>query len=111
MGTRPPIPTKATTHAAVHVLQYIADAETPPSALLLCAAQSDNPAMVAIVTNLLLDALRVALFTVARLDETEERPPTLSVRRRGKGIKRQAGDEITILASVARCPNHQGLLS
>jgi hypothetical protein len=54
------------------------------SALLLSAAQSDNPAMVAIVTNKLSDALRLAPFTVARLDETEKRAPAPSVQPRAK---------------------------
>ena len=54
------------------------------SALLLSAAQSDNPAMVAIVTNKLSDALRLAPHTVTRLDETEKRPSAPSVRRRSK---------------------------
>jgi hypothetical protein len=54
------------------------------SALLLSAAQSDNPAMVAIVTNKLSDALRSAPHTVTRLDETEKRPSASSVQRRSK---------------------------
>jgi hypothetical protein len=59
------------------------------SALLLSAAQSDNPAMVAIVTNRLSDALRLAPYTIARLDETEKRQPAPSIPLRGKTQKRR----------------------
>jgi hypothetical protein len=50
--------------------------------LLFSAAQSNNAAMVAIVTDRLAEALRSPPFTVARLDETEKWPPAPSVRHR-----------------------------
>ena len=59
------------------------------SVLLVSAAQSDNASLVSIVTDRLADALRLPPFTVARVDETEKRPPAPSVRHRGTAANRK----------------------